>query len=143
MLKAILSVMVVVCSFSVLKASEPSDRLIQALIKVEMKHDDFDIGDKHLVNKAYGPLQIRQPYMTDAMGKKHRAQECLGNRELSIRVVKKYMARYATVENLGHEPTDEDFARIHNGGPDGATKESTKAYWAKVQKALRQLDKEG
>ena len=29
------------------------------------------------------------------------------------------MQKYATKARLGHEPTVEDVARIHNGGPDG------------------------
>ena len=50
------------------------------------------------------------------------------------------MHRYATVERLGREPTLEDIARIHNGGPNGFKKSSTDAYWAKVKK---QLESEG
>jgi hypothetical protein len=45
-----------------------------------------------------------------------------------------YMDRYATAERLGHEPTIEDIARIHNGGPDGYKKSSTDKYWEKVKK---------
>ncbi len=44
-----------------------------------------------------------------------------------------YMRRYATVARLGHAPTDEDIARIHNGGPNGYKKRKTMAYWNRVQ----------
>jgi hypothetical protein len=47
------------------------------------------------------------------------------------------MNRYATKARLGHEPTDEDLARIHNGGPNGVKRRSTIGYWHKVQQFLR------
>ena len=48
-----------------------------------------------------------------------------------------YWDHYATPERLGHEPTLEDLARIHNGGPNGWRKESTKKYWKKIEKELK------
>ncbi len=128
--------MAVVCSGSCLKAAEISNKLIAALIQHESRGDDMARGDLNLKDKAYGCLQIRQPAMTDALGASHRAEECLGNRKLSIEVLKKYLARYATTKRLGHEPTDEDKARIWNGGPTGWQKESTKKYWKEVKKLL-------
>ena len=35
------------------------------LIAVESGGDPNAVGDKHLTNKAYGVLQIRQPYLDD------------------------------------------------------------------------------
>ena len=52
---------------------------------------------------------------------------------LSWEIVTDYMACYATKERLGREPTLEDMARIHNGGPTGWKKECTKVYWEKVK----------
>ena len=46
------------------------------------------------------------------------------------------MSRYATTARLGHVPTDEDLARIHNGGPNGFKNPATVAYWEKVKKYL-------
>ena len=46
------------------------------------------------------------------------------------------MKRYATKSRLGHEPTDEDIARIHNGGPNGYKNPATVKYWEKVEKAM-------
>ena len=48
-----------------------------------------------------------------------------------------YMNRYATEARLGRKPTNEDIARIHNGGPNGYKKESTLKYWKKVEKCLQ------
>lgn len=127
----------------VAEASEPSNRLIRALMKVEVPSGNiYATGDRWMLDPAFGILQIRQPAMDDVYPG-HRAQECLGNVELSKDVCRKYIARYATKKLLGHEPTDEDRARIWNGGPKGWKKESTRAYWAKVQKALARLDREG
>ena len=47
-----------------------------------------------------------------------------------------YMKRYATEARLGHAPTDEDLARIHNGGPNGYKNPATLDYWRKVQQHL-------
>jgi len=114
-------------------------RLIAALIEVESRGNDRAIGDKHMRDKAYGPLQIRQPCVDDVnrrFGTKIQAQELLGNRSLSVWVCVKYLEMYATPKRLGREPTLEDMARIWNGGPVGHKKESTKRYWSKVQKEL-------
>ena len=43
------------------------------------------------------------------------------------------MSRYATTSRLGHKPTCQDYARIHNGGPDGFKKSATLPYWNKIQ----------
>jgi hypothetical protein len=40
-----------------------------------------------------------------------------------------YMRKYATEKRLGHKPTAEDIARIHNGGPKGFERNGTKGYW--------------
>ena len=47
------------------------------------------------------------------------------------------MKHYATEARLGHPPTNEDLARIHNGGPDGYKKPATVGYWQKVQSHLK------
>ena len=47
----------------------------------------------------------------------------MGRRKCAIpyseNVIRAYVGRYATHSRLGHVPTDEDFARIHCGGPNG------------------------
>lgn len=39
-------------------------------------------------------------------------------------------------KKTGNKVTDEVYARIHNGGPDGYAKKSTESYWKKVKKVL-------
>ena len=115
------------------------DKLIQALIKVESGGDDNAIGDRRLKNKAYGCLQIRQPYVDDvnrSLKTAYRAEQCLGNRNLSIKIFNAYMAIYATTGRLGRPVMDQDVSRVHNGGPNGWRIPATIPYWEKVKKYL-------
>lgn len=119
--------------------STPSTKLISALAQVESTNGKKQVGDKHLVNKAYGDLQVRKTCLDDvnkAAGTNYKPEDCIGNRELSEWVFKRYMKLWATKKRLGRKPTDEDYARIWNGGPDGWKKDSTLGYWEKVKKAL-------
>jgi hypothetical protein len=124
---------------AIAKAAPLSDKLIEALIKVESNGDDNARGDLHLKHKAYGCLQIREPVCIDVnrrYGTNHHAEDCLGNRELSIKICKLYIDMYARDSRLGHAPTDEDRARIWNGGPNGWRYASTQGYWKQVHKVL-------
>lgn len=114
--------------------------LQQALIEVESGGDDNAVGDNNLTNHAYGCLQIRQPVCIDVnrrYGTSLSAEQMLGNRTLSLETYERYIAIYATAKRLGREPTDQDRARIWNGGPNGYRLAATLGYWAKVQKALK------
>ncbi len=139
--RIVLFILLSVLSFSSqVWASEPSTHLIDALIQVESHGDDAAIGDTKRKNKAYGCLQIRKPVVEDVnrvYGTKYRAEDCRNNRELSIKICKLYIKLYATKKRLGHEPTDEEKARIWNGGPNGHEKSSTDEYWAKVKEELK------
>lgn len=109
-------------SASFTHAEGPSDQLIAALIQHESRGDDHAVGDKNLRHKAYGCLQIRQLAVDDYNrwnGTNHKAEDCLGNRVLSIAICRSYIGHYATESRLGRRPTDEDNARIWNGGPVG------------------------
>ena len=123
-------------------ATEPAmapGRLVRALIQVESRGDDNAEGDLNLANHAYGCLQIRQPACDDynrAHVTSYQAKDCLGNRDLSITICQWYLDHYATESRLGHAPTDEDRARIWNGGPNGYKKPSTVGYWIRVQAVL-------
>lgn len=103
-------------------AEQPSDKLVTALIQHESRGDDHAIGDRKLVKKAYGCLQIRQPVLDDynrQFGTNYRAEQCLGDRQFSVALCRWYIDTYATEARLGRKPTDEDKARIWNGGPSG------------------------
>ena len=118
--------------------------LIQALIVAESGGNDRAIGDKHLRDKAYGPLQIRQPVCDDynkAHGTYYRASDLVGDRALSKKICEWYLTTYGSKKRLGREPTFQDLARIWNGGPDGWRKPSTLEYWKKVERAMKELEK--
>ena len=59
-----------------------------------------------------------------------------GSEQFSESVIRAYMCRYATVSRLGRTATNEDLARIHNGGPDGWRNSNTEGYWDKVSAQL-------
>jgi len=114
--------------------------LVKAIIQVESGGVDTAIGDKHLKDKAYGSMQIRKPVCLDVnkvYGTFLRAEDMLGNRQLSVDTFYKYMDIYVTKKRLGREPTDEDRARAWNGGgPSGWKRDTTIGYWAKVKRYL-------
>ncbi len=144
MTKALLIVIAIIATIAA-EGAVPSkthsyDRLIAALIVVESSGNDHALGDRHMNNKAYGPLQGRKLCVDDVnrrFGTKIRVESLLGNRSLSVWVCQKYLEMYGTRKQLGREPSEEDLARIWNGGPMGYRKESTVAYWSKVRKALQ------
>lgn len=118
--------------------------LVKALIKVESGGVDTAIGDRHLKDMAYGCLQIRKPVCIDVnrtFGTALTPKMMLGNRQLSIDTFYRYMTIYATTKRLGRTPTDEDRARMWNGGPSAwrpgnALYTATTGYWGKVRKHL-------
>ena len=63
--------------------------------------------------------------------------------DYSERVMQSYMNRYATVRRLGRQATDEDIARIHNGGPNGYRNPNTLQYWRKVPSYLPLIKQQG
>jgi len=114
-----------------------SPQLLSAMRTVESGNDDSAVGDN---GNAIGPFQIWKVYWQDALehdpsiGGKY--NDCF-DPIYAEKVVRAYMARYATKNRLGRIPTAEDMARIHNGGPNGYKKESTVVYWKKVKNVLR------
>jgi len=105
------------------------DKIIHAIHMVETHGLTGPIlGDG---GAALGPLQIHRNYWLDS--KVQGTYEDCASLEYSRRVVIAYMARYATRDRLGFEPTPEVIARIHNGGPNGYKKKATLKYWEKVK----------
>lgn len=122
--------------------------LIQACIAQEsgdnshLKGDDAAIGDKTLANQAYGCLQIRQPVLTDVnsrFGTTYKPTDMLNNRTLSVWIFNAYMLIYALPQRLGRPVTDQDRARIWNGGPNGYKIAATQKYWVYIQQKAKLL----
>lgn len=118
-------------------ATEPSSELIEALIKVESNGKSLAIGDN---GKAKGCLQLWESYINDVnriAGTSYRHNDAFNYikaREITKTYLTHYGKRYKKL--TGKEPTDEVFARIHNGGPNGYNKTATVKYWNKVKKQL-------
>lgn len=124
-----------VCISALANADVPR-RLLDAIRIVESGGNDNAVGDG---GKAIGPYQIWEGYWKDALEHDPSiggSYENCYERKYAERVVQAYMDRYATERRLGHEPTDEDIARIHNGGPNGHKKKATVSYWNKVKEIL-------
>ena len=94
-------------------------------------------GDDAAVNAAedaHGRWQVRAGYLADgnaeagtsySLGEMHDPQK-------AETIVRAYLGRYgrAFAARAGREPTAEELARIHNGGPRGAESPRTLAYAA-------------
>lgn len=107
---------------------------LDALAQVESGGKDDAIGDG---GKAIGRMQVWEIYWRDAMAKCPKIggeyKDCT-TKTYAERIVVAYLLRYAA-----KAVADKDWqtlARIHNGGPRGATKAATRKYWVKVRKAL-------
>ena len=88
------------------------------------------IGDQ---GRALGPLQIHKAYHADARigGDYSRCADL----DYSRRVVTAYLQRYAPQAWAAGDVVT--LARIHNGGPKGATKTATVAYGDKVARLTK------
>ena len=109
--------------------------VLAAIRVVESNNNPNAVGDN---GNAIGIYQIWKPYWKDATersGIDGKYLDCY-NVDYADRIVRAYMKRYATERRLGRKVTQEDIARIHNGGPNGYKKESTEKYWSKVKKIL-------
>lgn len=110
--------------------------LIAAIMMVESGGNHRAIGDG---GTAIGPLQIRQAAITD-VNRIHGTKFTLTqttNLAVSSRIFTLYTGHWCTAKRLGRKPTNQDIARVWNGGPNGWRRKSTVKYWAKVEKALR------
>ena len=90
--------------------------------------------------KAIGPLQIHRACFSDVARPGEKYEDCK-TLAFSVKVFRRYMDRYATESRLGRKPSDEDKARIWNGGPrgpwaSGKKKQNLDKYWAKTRAAM-------
>lgn len=82
--------------------------------------------------RSWGLYQIGQLYLDDAnrfSGCNYTRQDCY-DPILARRIVIIYLEHYG--KRIGRDPTVEDYARIHNGGPDGWQKNCTLTYWTRA-----------
>ena len=115
-----------------------SPRLVSALIQVESSGRDHAIGDN---GRAVGCLQIHPILVDDVNGILARRGSSTRytladrlNRQKSVEMLTIYLENYS--KHLGRAATDQDLARIWNGGPSGWRKNATIGYWRKVSSHL-------
>ncbi len=131
-------VIIVIAMMIVMSCSDNKsmDKFFRAIRQVEtggMKDNGLGaIGDK---GKSYGPYQIQYNYWKDANMKYGTWERCLTDEAYSREVMMKYLRRYA--KDALEQGDWQTLARIHNGGPKGHTRTSTKKYWTKVYKELQ------
>ena len=109
----------------------PPDSFFRALHVVETSGRTGPIiGDG---GRALGPLQIHRAYHADARigGDYARCADL----DYSKRVVSAYLQRYAPAAWASGDVVT--LARIHNGGPRGASKAATVAYATKVARLTK------
>ncbi len=108
---------------------DPMERLLDAIAQVESRSDPNAVGDG---GRAIGVYQIHRPYWQD------------GTRILGVdwayrdaadpvkarQVVRAYLRHYGRDRGLL------EMARIHNGGPKGHEKKSTRDYARKIEAIL-------
>ena len=113
-----------------------SDALLNALCEVESGCDSSAVGDD---GNAIGAFQIWEGYWKDAIEFDSSIggvyEDCY-DEKYAKKIVRAYMKRYAIKKRLGREVTNEDRARIHNGGPNGWKRKSTLGYWENVKEKL-------
>jgi Destabilase len=80
-----------------------------------------------------GYYQIKESYWTDCGRPGGSLEACGKSKSCSDECVHAYMKRYGTVCTHGRTPTCEDYARIHNGGPNGCHEAATLPYWRRVK----------
>ncbi|XP_071830768.1 uncharacterized protein [Apostichopus japonicus] len=117
----------------------PSD-CMACICEVESNCNE-NIGCRWDVNSdSCGPFQIKNDYYSDAKLMSNNLGtdwvSCTTEQECAERTVQAYMSRYATSSRIGYTPGCEEFARIHNGGPNGYLYSSTDGYWSKVSACL-------
>ena len=112
--------------------------LLAAMCEVESNCVTGKIGKDNEI----GWYQILPDFWTDAL--EHDStiggeyEDVAKDKEYAEKVILAYWDRYATIDRLGREPTDDDRARIHNKGPNGYKKDSSIPYWNKVRKLLNE-----
>lgn len=115
-----------------------------AIMQVESGGDLNVVGDKTIEDHAYGCMQIRRSVCIDVnkiFGTSFEPEDMLGWKSKSLAVFWLYMAIYATSEALGRPVTDEDRARIWNGGPSAWNPstpmfKATTSYWTQVRRLI-------
>lgn len=127
-------------AYNTMLAAEITPQFLDRLAMVESGINDAAVNK---AENAHGRYQIRQAYLDDAnskLGTSYTLHD-MHDHEKAAKVVIAYLTRYGDSyeRRTGHLATDEVLARIHNGGPRGAEKASTIAYWGKFLRVKQEM----
>jgi len=137
-----LAVLLVLAVVMALAPAGPSDALWHAIVRVESG------GNPRAFNRhraAWGIAQIRGVCLADInriarqVGLEGRYTVAdLADPAKARRIWSLYLGFYGNLytRQTGRTPTDEVYARIWNGGPNGWRKASTRAYWDRVRSEM-------
>jgi len=113
------------------------------------------VGDKHLKNKAIGPLQIRLPCLSDVnwivgrkemrriWGKSRLNMKDMNDIKMAKWVCLTYVYYWGEIyeKQKGKKPDIVVYARIFNGGPDGWKNWKTRCYALAVKQHIKEYEK--
>ncbi len=112
--------------------SKPTEAEISKLLKaIRTVETGGELNPTYAVGRyqEIGPFQITYAYFEDSGIEGTWTQNCLYV-DRSIKVMLAYWNRYAKLHTL------EEYARLHNGGPNGMSNRNTLEYWHKVKKEM-------
>lgn len=111
------------------------ERTLDAICAVESSNGkDKRDGDG---GAAIGPYQIHRGYWVDGtlfLGVRWPYSDARDPAK-ARQVVRAYLTHYQ--RHSGYPATPETWSRLHNGGPNGPGKATTRGYWAKVKAQMR------
>lgn len=126
--------MLIICGLLLIAAivkGNIDDQCLECICEIESNCSPLpcamDVG-----SISCGYYQIKNVYWIDCGSPGASYESCAEDQICSKKCVRAYMNRFATLCTGGRTPTCEDYARIHNGGPQGCKSSSTIGYWNKV-----------
>lgn len=110
--------------------------LAAAVVAVESGGNDLAVGDG---GRSVGAYQINRAVVRDVNRIYGTAFSWQGmtNRADASTVFRLYITAYCTEQRLGRQPTEQDAARVWNGGPTGHRKRATREYWRRVSREIQ------
>jgi len=131
-MRNVLSALVFLCLLSNAVLGSFTNQCLKCICEVEGCASQLNKCRMDVGSLSCGPYQIKSPYYTDCSRGKTDWQQCTKQMTCSENCVRSYMARYAAGCSSPRQPTCQDYARVHNGGPSGCKRSSTAGYWKKV-----------
>ena len=131
---AIFAVLVALYVTDFAQCTVPSDCL-RCICQAEGCDSEIGKCGMDVGSLSCGPYQIKEPYWIDCGRLGGDYQRCAKDKSCSERCVHAYMERYARRCTGGRQPTCQDYAKIHNGGPNGCHS-SSNHYWDNVRRCL-------